>query len=75
MAKAATQEGELVICHPLHQVAIMGHQDERPRPTVQHVLHRSQHVYVQVIARLIQDENVGLLQQDHHEGESSLLTS
>ena len=75
VAHLPVQDGELVVGHALHEVAVVRDQKQRARPAVQQVLHRGQHVGVQVVARLVEDEHVRLVQQDEHERQPALLTA
>jgi len=40
----------------------MRHEQQGARPSVEQVLHGCEHVHVQVVAGLVEDEHVGLLQ-------------
>ena len=53
----------------------MRDQDERAGPAVQQVLHEGEHVGVQVVAGLVQDEHVGLLQDGEEQRQPALLTA
>ena len=53
----------------------MGDEQKRAGPAVEQALHRRQHVGVQVVSRLVQDEHVGLVQQDEHERQPTLLAA
>ena len=63
----------MVVGHALHQIAIVRHHHERARPRVQQVLQNGEHVGVQVIAGLVEDEHVGFLQQDEQQLQTALL--
>ena len=64
MLDLLVDDGELLVCHALQKVGIMGNDNQSAWPGVQNVLHDGQHIRIQVIARLIHDENVGFVQQD-----------
>ena len=73
MAYVSINEGKLIICYTLHQIAIMGNHQHRPGPAVEKILKNGQHIGVQVIARLIQYQYVGLFQQYAHNCKSARL--
>ena len=75
MAQLAVDQGELVVGDALHQVAVVRDQKQRARPAVEQSLDRRQHVGVQIVARLVEDEHVGLVEQDEHQGKAALLTA
>ena len=75
MAHLAIDEGELMVGHALHEVAVVGDEQKRARPAVEQALHGGQHVGVQIVAGLVQDEHVGLVEQDEHEREPPLLAT
>ena len=68
-------QGELMIGDAFHQEAVVRDQKQRARPCVQQLLDSGQHVGVHVVARLVQDEHVGFVQQDEHKGQTALLTA
>ena len=55
-------QGELMIGDAFHQEAVVRDQKQRARPCVQQLLDGGQHVGVHVVARLVQDEHVGLVE-------------
>ena len=73
MTDLPVHQGELVVGDALHEVAVVRDQKQRARPGVQQVLHHGQHVGVQVVAGLVEDQHVRLVQQDQHEGQTALL--
>ena len=75
VADLAVDESELVIGYALHEIAVVGDQKQRARPAIQQAFHSGQHVSVQVVAGLVQDEHVGLVQQNEHESQSALLAA
>ena len=75
MADMPIYQGELVIGDALHQETVVRDQKQRARPCVQQLLDGGQHVGVHVVARLVQDEHVGLVKQDEHKGQTALLTA
>ena len=58
-----TEQGELVVTHPLEQVAVVRDDDERAGPAIEHVLERGQRLDVEVVGRLVEDEDVGLREE------------
>ena len=75
MAHLAVDEGELVVGHAFHEVAVVGDEQECARPAVEQALHRRKHIGVQVVSRLVQDEHVRLIQQNEHERQPALLAA
>ena len=67
MAQLAVDKGELVVGDALHEVAVVRDQKQRAGPAVQQILHHGQHIGVQIVSRLVEDEHVRLVQQDEHE--------
>ena len=64
-----------MICHALHHVAIVRHHDQSARPGIEQILHSNEHIDVHVIARLVEDKNVGRIEQDEHELHPALLST
>ena len=75
MADLAADQRELLVGDAFEQVAVVGDDDQRARPSVEQILHHGEHVGVEVVARLVQDEHVGLVQQDEHERQPTLLAA
>ena len=53
----------------------MRHEQERAGPVVEQVLHHGEHVGVEVVAGLVEDEHVGLVEQHAHEREPPRLAA
>ena len=53
----------------------MRHEDKRAGPTVQQVLHNRKHIGVEVVARLVQNEHVGLVKNREEQGEATTLAT
>ncbi len=49
--------------------------DQRARPSIEKVLERTECVEVKVVGRLIEDQQIRLSSQNHHELESALLST
>jgi hypothetical protein len=64
VAQVSADQGVLVVRHALHEVAVVAHQDERAWPRVEQVLEDGQHVGVQVVSGLVQDEDVRFAEKD-----------
>ena len=75
MAQSGVPDRELVVRHALHEVAVVGDDEEGARPRVEEVLHRSEHVRVHVVRGLVENEDVGLVQQGEEELEAPALTA
>ena len=75
MRELAADEGELVVCHALHEVAVVRDEQQRARPCVEQILHDGEHVCVQVVAGLVEDEDVWLVEKHAHQGEAPRLAA
>ncbi len=73
MAQLAVNNRELVIGHTLHEIAIVRDQKQRSRPTIEQVLNSCKHVDIKIVSRLVEDQNIGLLKQNHHERKTATL--
>ena len=62
MADLAADQRELLVGDAFEQVAVVGDDDQRARPSVEQILHHGEHVGVEIIAGLIHDEHVRLVQ-------------
>ncbi len=75
MADLAADESELVVGDALHQVAVVCDEQQGARPRVEQAFHQREHVGVQIVVRLVEDEDVRPVEQDEHQLEPALLTS
>ena len=75
MSQGAADERPLLVGHALHEETVVRDQDERAGPTVQQVLHEREHIRIQVVAGLVQDEHVRLLQNSEQQRQAALLTT
>ena len=75
MAHRAVAHRELVVGDALHEVPVVGDHQEGARPGVEEVLDRGEHVGVHVVGRLVEDEDVGLVEEDEEELEAALLAA
>ena len=57
---AVAEQGQLLVGHALEEVAVVGDDDEGARPAVEDVLERGQRLDVEVVGRLVEDEDVRL---------------
>ena len=73
MANLAVDQRILVVGHALHEIAVVRDQKQRAGPSVEQVFHLREHVGVQIVARLVQDEHIRLVEQDEHQRKASLL--
>ena len=55
------------------QVAVVRDDEQRARPRVEQVLQRGEHVGVEVVGRLVEDQHVGLVEQDEQQLQPPLL--
>ena len=75
MRQVAVEQRPLLVGHALHQKAVVRHQDQRAGPAVQQVLDNREHVGIQVVARLVQDEHVGLVQNRQQQRQATALAA
>lgn len=73
VAQTTAEDAELLIGDALQEVPVVADDDQRAGPGVQQVLHGRQHVGVQVVGRLVEDQHVGLFQQDQEQLQPALL--
>ena len=64
MPDFTANQRELLVGDTLQQVPIVRYDNQRARPSVEQILHHREHVGVQVVARLVEDENIGLVKQN-----------
>ena len=62
-SRAVADQREHVVADPLDEVAVVADHDQRARPAVEQVLERGQRVDVEVVGRLVEQQDVGLGQQ------------
>ena len=75
MRQVAVEQRPLLVGHALHQKAVVRHQNQRAGPAVQQVLDNRQHVGIQVVAGLVQDEHVGLVQDRQQQRQATALAA
>ena len=75
VAKRASYEGPLLVSHTFHEETVVRHEDERARPAVEQVLHESEHVGIEVVARLVQNQDIRFLQNGQQQRQTALLTT
>ena len=75
VAKRASYEGPLLVSHTFHEETVVRHEDERARPAVEQVLHESEHVGIEVVARLVQNQDIWFLQNGQQQRQTALLTT
>ena len=75
MRQVAVEQRPLLVGHALHQKAVVRHQDQRAGPAVEQVLDNREHVGIQVVARLVQDEHVGLVQNRQQQRQATALAA
>ena len=75
MRQVAVEQRPLLVGHALHQEAVVRHQDQRAGPTVQQILDNREHVGIQVVAGLVQDEHVGLVQDRQQQRQATALAA
>ena len=64
-----------VVADPLDEVAVVADHDERARPAVEQVLERGQRVDVEVVGRLVEQQDVGLGHQQAHQLQAAPLAA
>ena len=73
MAHFAADQRELLVGDTFEQVPIVRNDDQSSRPSVEQILHHGEHVGVEVVARLVHDEHVRLVEQDEQQLHAALL--
>ena len=73
MCQMTVKQRPLLVGYALHQKAVVRHQDQRARPAVEQVLDNRQHVGIQVVARLVQDKHVRLVQDRQQQRQATAL--
>ena len=71
----AVDERVLVVGDALDQVAVVAHEYERAGPRVEQALELGEHVGVEVVAGLVENQDVGTVEQDEHELQAAFLTA
>ena len=51
----------------------MADHDQRARPGIEQILHHGQHIGIQIVARLVHDQHIRLIQQDQQQLHAALL--
>ena len=64
MTYFAANQRELLIGDALQQVPVVGDHNQRARPSIEQVFHHGEHIGVQIVAGLVHDEHVRLVEQD-----------
>ena len=75
MRQMAVEQCPLLVGHALHQEAVVRHQDQRAGPAVEQVLDNRQHVGIQVVAGLVQDKHIGLVQDRQQQRQAAALAA
>ena len=73
MDKLAIDEGVLVVGDALDQIAVVAHDEQRTGPRIEQGLELGEHIGIEVVPRLIEDEHVGAIEQNEHELQTALL--
>ena len=71
--ESAVHDGVLLIGHALDQVPVVRDDEQRAGEGVEQVLDRGEHVGVEIVCRLIEDEHVRLGQKDEQQLQPPLL--
>ncbi len=71
----SVEDRVLLVGHALDEVPVVRDDDERARPRVEQVFERGEHVGVEVVRRLVEDQHVRLLEEDEQQLQSALLTT
>ena len=75
MAQSVVEDRVLLIGDALQEVSVVGDDDESARPGVEEVLHRGEHVRVDVVRRLVEDDDIGFGHEQHQKLEPALLST
>ena len=73
MRQMTVKQCPLLVGHALHKETVVRHQDQRARPAVEQVLDNRQHVGIQVVARLVQNKHVRLVQDRQQQRQATAL--
>jgi hypothetical protein len=66
VAQVTIEHGELIVRDALEQVAVVRDNEQGARPGVEQVLHRNQHVGVEVVRWLVENQHVRLVQENEN---------
>ena len=75
MAERTVNHGVLLIGHAFHEVAVVADHQQGARPGIQQILHGREHIGVQVVGGLVENQHVRLVQQNQHQLQATLLTT
>ena len=75
MRKVTVEQCPLLVGHALHEEAVVCHQNQRAGPAVEQVLDNREHVGIQIVAGLVQDEHVGLVQDRQQQRQATALAA
>ena len=75
MRQVTIEQRPLLVGHALHEETVVRHQGQRARPAVEQVLDNRQHVGIEVVAWLVQDEHVGLVQNRQQQRQATALAA
>ena len=67
------QNRKLLVGDPLQEVAVVRDDDQRAGPRVEQVFDRREHVGVEVVGRLVENQHVRLIEQNEQQLQSALL--
>ena len=65
----------LLVGDALDEVPVVRDHQQGSRPGIEEVFHRREHVGVEVVGRLVENQHVRLLEQDHQQLEAALLAT
>ena len=75
MTERTVNHGVLLIGHAFHEVTVVADHQQGARPGVQQIFHRGEHIGIQVVGRLVENQHVRFIQQNQHELQATLLTT
>ena len=75
MRQMPVDKRPLLIGHALHEITVMRDENQRTRPTVKQVLHDGEHVGIEVVAGLVENQNVGLIENREQQRQATALTA
>ena len=75
MAQAVVEDRVLLIRDAFEQIAVVGDDDEGARPGIEQILHGREHVRVDVVGRLVEDDDIGFGHEQKQQLQPALLAA
>ena len=73
VAQASVEDRELLVGDALEEVPVVAHDQQGARPRVEQILDRGEHVGVEIVGRLVEDQHVGLVEEHEQQLQTALL--